>query len=251
MARNTMACHVEQFPPAPTSAATATGGLDDHPARRSGFSMMWPHEVGTTPFKDGKQQQVKQFDWKEGTLDVPPLQWFHQHFNSGKVPARLREARRWNNDLYPYHAPRVGLPPYADHYPDEDLPRVGRSSRELDLSGGQIPIPGVVNGYSRCSIRRASRACRHLAALKCWWTTGAAGTTRVSFFPVELLHLLLLAVLEGRGADLVRPHHAEAGCRRQDDRRARPVAVAALVGAGGKLLHVAGHVLRAIARWLS
>src|SRR6266581_7899257 len=30
-----------------------------------------------------------------------------------------------------------------------------------------------------------------------------------SFLPIELLHLLLLAVLEGRRADLVRPHHAE------------------------------------------
>src|SRR6266702_2853625 len=43
-----------------------------------------------------------------------------------------------------------------------------------------------------------------------------------SFLPVELLHLLLLAVLEGRRADLVRPHHAESAAVEKDDGRARP-----------------------------
>src|SRR5438445_793200 len=62
-----------------------------------------------------------------------------------------------------------------------------------------------------------------------------------SFLPIELLHLLLLAVLEGRRADLVRPHHAETAAVEKDDRRARPVAVAALVGPRRELLHVQGH----------
>jgi len=55
--------------------------------------MMWPNEIGTTPFKDGRQQQVQLFEWKEGTLVVPPLQCstaLQQRQDAGT----LREARR-------------------------------------------------------------------------------------------------------------------------------------------------------------
>jgi len=103
MARNTMACHVEQFPTGTYERCHRHGpGSTIILLDGSGFSMMWPREIGTTPFKDAKQEQVKQFDWKEGTLVVPPLQWFHQHFNSGKTPARFVKLGGWNNDLYPF-----------------------------------------------------------------------------------------------------------------------------------------------------
>src|SRR6266849_5336767 len=64
-----------------------------------------------------------------------------------------------------------------------------------------------------------------------------------SFLPFEQLHLLLLFVLEGRRADLGRPHHAETASVEKDDRRARAVAVAALVSARRELLHVQGHAV--------
>ena len=38
---------------------------------------MWPE--GDEP---------KRYDWEVGTMIVPPNMWFHQHFNTGKTPAR-------------------------------------------------------------------------------------------------------------------------------------------------------------------
>ena len=143
MARNTMALHVEQFP-----TGTYERGHRHGPGSTiilldgSGFSMMWPREIGTTPFKDGKQQEVKLFDWKEGTLVVPPLQWFHQHFNSGKTPARFVKLGGWNNDLYPFTTTLVSDPGRTEiDYPDED-PRVRQIFAErLGAAGGEFKMP--------------------------------------------------------------------------------------------------------------
>src|SRR5258706_8384206 len=37
-----------------------------------GYSLMWP-----------KGQPIKRYEWKPGSMVVPPGDWFHQHFNSG------------------------------------------------------------------------------------------------------------------------------------------------------------------------
>src|SRR5205809_6446645 len=86
-------------------------------------------------------------------------------------------------------------------------------------------------------------ACRDLAVVEMLVEPLQRRHHERSFLPFEELHLLLLAVLEGRGADLVRPHHAEAAAVEKDDGRARPVAVAALVSARRELLHVTGHAV--------
>ena len=42
-----------------------------------GYTLMWP---------EGEEPQ--RYEWKEGSMIVPPNLWFHQHFNTGTTPAR-------------------------------------------------------------------------------------------------------------------------------------------------------------------
>jgi oxalate decarboxylase/phosphoglucose isomerase-like protein (cupin superfamily) len=146
LARNTMACHVEQFPTGTYERAHRHGpGSTIILLDGSGFSLMWPNQHGTTPFKDGRESQVRLTEWKEGTLVIPPLQWFHQHFNNGKVPARFVKLGGWNNDLYPFTTTLVSDPGRVDiDYPDED-PRIREIFKDrLAATGAQFRMPESV-----------------------------------------------------------------------------------------------------------
>jgi mannose-6-phosphate isomerase-like protein (cupin superfamily) len=44
-----------------------------------GFSVLWP---------PGKEEEKVFVPWGEASVFVPPNQWYHQHFNTGGVPAR-------------------------------------------------------------------------------------------------------------------------------------------------------------------
>jgi len=78
MAKGSMSSHISQFPIGTYKKAHAHGP-SAHVIILSGegYSLMW-----------GEGEEPKRYDWQVGSLIVPPNKFFHQHFNSGPVPAR-------------------------------------------------------------------------------------------------------------------------------------------------------------------
>ena len=78
MAKGSMNSHISQFPTATYKKAHAHGpGAHVIIMSGSGYSLMGPDEAS-----------LNRYEWKEGTMIVPPNMWFHQHFNTGTTPAR-------------------------------------------------------------------------------------------------------------------------------------------------------------------
>ena len=78
MAKGSMNSHISQFPVGTYKKAHAHGpGAHVIVLSGEGFSLMWP-----------EGEEPKRYDWREGSMIVPPNLWFHQHFNTGTTPAR-------------------------------------------------------------------------------------------------------------------------------------------------------------------
>ncbi|MEN8260625.1 MAG: ethanolamine ammonia lyase-activating protein [Pseudomonadota bacterium] len=78
MAKSSMNSHISQMPVATYKKAHAHGpGAHVIILSGQGYSLMWP---------EGEERN--RYDWKPGTLITPPNMWYHQHFNTGKEPAR-------------------------------------------------------------------------------------------------------------------------------------------------------------------
>ena len=56
--------------------------------RSEGYVLLWPKELGIRPYETGHQDEVIEVKWKQTSLYAPPTDWFHQHFNTGREPAR-------------------------------------------------------------------------------------------------------------------------------------------------------------------
>src|SRR5258705_5764004 len=78
MARGHMNSHISQFGVG-RYKKTHPHGPGAHVIIMSseGFTLMWP-----------EGEEPRHYEWKEGSMIVPPNAWFHQHFNTGTTPAR-------------------------------------------------------------------------------------------------------------------------------------------------------------------
>ena len=78
MAKGSMNSHISQFPVSTYKKGHAHGpGAHVIILSGEGYSLMWP-----------EGEEPKRYDWKVGTMIVPPNMWFHQHFNTGTTPGR-------------------------------------------------------------------------------------------------------------------------------------------------------------------
>jgi oxalate decarboxylase/phosphoglucose isomerase-like protein (cupin superfamily) len=78
MAKGSMNSHISQFPVGTYKKAHAHGpGAHVIILSGEGYSLMWP-----------EGEPARRYEWREGSMIVPPNMWFHQHFNTGSTPAR-------------------------------------------------------------------------------------------------------------------------------------------------------------------
>lgn len=78
MAKGSMNSHISQFPVGTYKKGHAHGpGAHVIILSGEGYSLMSP-----------EGEPSRHFEWREGSMIVPPNMWFHQHFNTGATPAR-------------------------------------------------------------------------------------------------------------------------------------------------------------------
>lgn len=137
MAGNTMACHLSEFEVG-TYKKTHRHGPGAHVIilQGEGYSLLW---------EEGKERM--RVDWREGSVFSPPAGWYHQHFNTGREPARYLALRRGGS---PEHPLRIGITGGSEEtgsqqieYEEEDPTIRELYARELSAKGIKLSMPPV------------------------------------------------------------------------------------------------------------
>ena len=139
MSNNVMSAHISQFPVGTYKKAHRHGaGAHVIILKGEGFSLMW---------RDG--EEIKRYNWRAGSLLVPPERWFHQHFNVGGEPVRYLALKPFSSRKFPGLRKQWGTSESVKHggdqieYEDED-PMIRRAFlEELTKHGVQSRMDAV------------------------------------------------------------------------------------------------------------
>ncbi|MGA2395319.1 MAG: hypothetical protein ABSH03_18415 [Candidatus Lustribacter sp.] len=89
MAKNSFAGHLTEWPVGRYHKSHHhQGGAILLIARSTGYSLMWPQELGVRPYENKFDDQIVRIEWGPYSVFSPPTKWFHQHFNTGDETAR-------------------------------------------------------------------------------------------------------------------------------------------------------------------
>jgi len=106
-----MGCHMSVFDPQLYKKAHRHGpGRVIVIPKGEGYSVLWPGDAFPGPREGGEKVVCP---WKEGSIFVPPENWYHQHFNTGSTDARYLA-------LAPLPQFQGGAYSHQIEYPDED-----------------------------------------------------------------------------------------------------------------------------------
>jgi quercetin dioxygenase-like cupin family protein len=136
MASNAMSCHMSEFPTGTYKKAHRHGaGAEIIILNGTGYSLLW--------FAGGEPLKV---DWQEGSLFSPRGDEYHQHFNTGKTPARYLAYTFGNLVVEDIHATRGAEVSEREggwqiEYEDEDPEIYALFERECAKHGAAVTLP--------------------------------------------------------------------------------------------------------------
>lgn len=140
---STLCAHVSQFSVGSYKKAHRHGaGANVVIVQGHGYSLLW---------EEGREQERRKVDWREGSVLVPPNMWYHQHFNTSPHPAKYL-ALRWGSWKYPLF---MNVGPFRGNdvsvkeggnqieYADEDPAILRLFETELARNGVSCNMPPV------------------------------------------------------------------------------------------------------------